>query len=148
MRVTIIRVLTTVLLTALCSSIASASDTALAVGQRWSYKARPGEDNSTLVIGRIEQHATLGEIAHISILGVHVKAPQRPDGVLQTLGHIPISVESLRSSLLELVGSGSPDENFEQGYTIWRDIVEDGEGGVFSIPVREIVSYVEEGLNP
>lgn len=147
MRVTIARALATILLTVLWSSLASASDPTLAVGQRWSYRTRPDEDGSTLVIGRLERHPTFGEIAHISIFGLRIKTPQRPDGVTSTLGHIPISVESLRSSLLELMGSGSPDENFEQGYAIWSDVVKDGEGGVFSIPVREIVSYVEQTLN-
>jgi len=147
MRVTIARALATILLTVLWSSLASASDPTLVVGQRWSYRTRPDEEGSTLVIGRLERHPTFGEIAHISIFGLRIKTPQRPDGVTSTLGHIPISVESLRSSLLELKGSGSPDENFEQGYAIWSDVVKDGEGGVFSIPVREIVWYVEQTLN-
>lgn len=147
MRVAIAGIFTTILLAVLCASTASASDTALAVGQRWSYETRPGEGESTLVIGRLENHPTFGEIAHISIFGLSLQTPQRPDGVSHTLGHIPISVESLRSSLLELVGSGAPDENFEQGYAIWSEVVQNGEGGVFSIPVREVISYVEETLN-
>lgn len=147
MRITIAGAFTILLVAVLCPVLASASDPTLAVGQRWSYETRPGEEESTLVIGRLEQHPVFGEVAHISIFGLRVKAPQRPDGVLPTLGHIPISVESLRSSLVELVGNGSPDETFEQGYAIWSDVAQDGEGGVFAIPVREIVSYVEDTLN-
>ena len=147
MRIGIAATLTIILVAVLWPALASASDPTLAVGQRWSYETRPGEEGSTLVIGRLEQHPVFGEVAHISIFGLRVKAPQRPDGVLPTLGHIPISVASLRSSLVKLVGSGSPDETFEQGYAVWSDVAQDGEGGVFSIPVREIISYVEETLN-
>ena len=137
-----------VLLAVFSSTASKTSEPSLAVGQRWSYEARPGEAESTLVIGRLEQHPSLGEVAHISVFGIRVKNPQSADGISKTLGHIPISVTSLRSSLLEFVRSGSPDENFEQGYAIWSEAVEDGKGGVFSIPVKNVVSYVEKTLNP
>ena len=37
-------------------------------GQIWSYKTRPGEEKSTVLINKVESHEKLGKIFHISVI--------------------------------------------------------------------------------
>jgi len=111
--------------------------------QVWTYRTRPGEEKSRLVIGRIESDATSGTIVHIKVVGVSVKNPGTPSGRTTELPHIPISTSALAGSVLERSDDAVSLDGFEEGYTAWKE----AEGGVFMVPVSEIVGYVEKSMS-
>lgn len=110
-----------------------------AVGQRWAYDTRPEDPNSTLVVGKIEEHPEIGRIVHISLLDLNIRSPRAPSGFTHSVGHMPMAESALRASVTSLAGSGQPAEHFDEGYEMWRD----AEGGAFSITVREAVAHFE-----
>ena len=111
-------------------------------GQRWSYHTRPQEPDSTLVVGRVENHPKLGSVVHVSVFGLHMKDPQAPNGAGEVVAHLPLSIEALRDSVIAQVGEGEPAADFERGYATWRV----ARGGVFKTSVRDAVQQLEDEL--
>lgn len=116
-------------------------------GQVWSYKTRPGEGKSTVLINKVESDEKLGKIFHISISGVKVKNLHIEGGVSSELPHFPVSEETLKKSLVKLVGKSKPNPNYVEGYNTWKEAFDAGQAGVFTISVSEIISFVEETIN-
>lgn len=125
--------------------IAKASD--YSEGQVWSYKTRPGEEKSTVLINKVETHEKLGKIFHISIEGVRVAARHHPSGVITELPHFPVSEETLRKSLVKLVGKHAPNPNYIEGYKIWKSACDTSHTGIFTVSVADIVGLIEETIN-
>ncbi len=116
-----------------------------AVGQQWKYTARPQEPRSTLTILKIEAHPKLGTIAHISVSDVVIPSPDS-DTPRDSIGHMPIDAGILESSVTELVHQSVPLPDFTEGYEIWREAFDQGQAGVFDLPVSECVGFMEEVL--
>jgi len=133
------------LIGALTMSTANAQN--YAEGQIWSYKARPGEQNSTLLINKVESDPKLGAIYHISVFGVSVRSPRAPSGVIHELPHFPVNKQTLEASCVKLVGQSEPNASYLDGYAEWKRAFDQGHAGVFTIPVSEIVSAVETAIN-
>jgi len=125
-------------------SIANAED--FAVGQTWSYKTRIVEPNSVLTVVKID-NLNDNEIIHISLEGVKVKNSQAASGFGETISHLPISEEALKNSVTKLLKSNVTLPEYQEGYEIWKEAYEKGEGGYFSIPVSECVEYMEQTIN-
>lgn len=118
------------------------------VGQIWSYKTRSGEEASTVLINKIETHPKLGEIFHVSIFGVKVKNSKVAGGLSTELPHFPVSGETLNKSVTKLVGQRQPNPEYIDGYNFWKQAFDNGEAGIFTITLAEIVGVVEESINP
>ena len=116
-------------------------------GQVWSYKARAGEEGSTLLINKIESHPKLGPIFHISISGVRVKNPRAPTGVTTNLPHFPVSKKTLDESVTKLVAKSKVNPDYLEGYGQWKSAFDNGDAGIFTISVQEIVGVVETAVN-
>ena len=125
------------------ASSAMAADIAIKEGECWSYAARPGEEESFLVIRKIETLPKLGEVVHISVFGLKIKSPSAPKGYTDQTGHLPISGANLRASLTKKIQRNIPDVDWKEGYRLWSD----AKGGVFSKPVSECVGFIEEAIN-
>jgi hypothetical protein len=110
-----------------------------AEGQVWKYKARPGETGSLLRIAKVDHDATLGDVFHISIVGLKVKGPK---GMVTELPHAPIAKATLEKSVTKLSKSSVSFPDFQPGYAEWKS----AKGGVFSVSVAEIVSLVEQAI--
>jgi hypothetical protein len=115
--------------------------------QVWAYRARAAEPSSTLLINKIEHEAKLGEVFHISVLGVHVKNKHAPGGVSKELPHFPVSRKTLELSVTKLMGTSRANPEYQEGYATWRKAFQEGQAGVFTIPVSEIVGIVESTIN-
>jgi hypothetical protein len=115
--------------------------------QVWSYKTRPGEEKSTVLINKVESHEKLGKIFHISVDGVKVKNPHIAGGISTELPHFPVSEETLNKSLTKLNGKRSVNPDYLEGYKTWKAAFDAGEAGIFTISVSEIVGFVEETIN-
>ena len=115
-------------------------------GQIWSYRTRPGENQSTLRINRVERDPKIGSIYHISVLDVKIKNSGSPEGFSFELPHLPVSKKSLDASVLELVGKSEPSLDYMPGYEEWRSQFEIGKAGVFDADVAKIIAIIESAI--
>jgi hypothetical protein len=116
-------------------------------GQVWSYRTRPNEQDSTLLINKVESDAKLGTIFHISVNGVKVKNRRAPGGITQSLPHFPVSRKTLDNSVVQLVGHSAPNPAYRDGYATWKKAFEAGDAGIFTVSVAEIVDFIEKAVN-
>jgi hypothetical protein len=115
-------------------------------GQVWSYRTRATERGSTLLINKVEPDGKGGFIFHISITGLSLKNDRAPGGVTHELPHLPVSSQTLNSSVVKLMGSAPPNAGYRDGYATWRQAFEAGRAGVFTISVAEIVAHIEKTI--
>jgi hypothetical protein len=116
-------------------------------GQVWTYRTRPGEESSRLTVVKVEAHDKLGTIVHVRIDGVAQKNPHSPDGVSRVIHHMPFAADAIDRSVVDLVESGvAIPTSFEEGYRIWKEAVDAGKGGVWTITVAQSISACEETL--
>ena len=125
------------------TSAAQAGEVPLHEGDCWSYHTRPGEEASFIVIRKIEHFPKAGEVVHMSIFGLHMKNPHTASGSSSEIPHMPISVESLRRSLIKKLSRQAPECDWQSGYNIWRD----ANAGAFTESVNESVKFTEDTLN-
>ncbi|WP_404418312.1 hypothetical protein [Marinospirillum sp.] len=130
------------LLAGLFSIGASASD--YAIGQVWEYKTRESETGSHLYIVHIDDHEKIGKIYHIFVDGVAIKNPHIEGGVQDVLPHAPVDERTLELSLTKMVGTTKQLPDISEGYSIWKQAFDSGEGGVFNISVSQIIEYIEQ----
>jgi hypothetical protein len=116
------------------------------VGQTWQFNARPGEENATLTIVRVESSPLLGVIVHVSLSGLRIASPQAPGGFTDALAHAPFSEAAIEKSVTALVGENRTLPAFEESYRLWRNAFDEGNGGIFTITVATAVRLAEEGL--
>jgi len=118
------------------------------VGQEWKYKTRPGEENSTLKILKVEEYPTVGKVIHISVSRLKMKNPQHPTGIADKISHLPITEEALYKSIISIKNDTRqmPDSIEMDGYSYWKKEFDKGNAGVFSIPVSEIVNTMEKSI--
>jgi hypothetical protein len=115
-------------------------------GQVWRYRARPGEEDSTLTVLKVETHPELGVIVHVAVSGVRVRNPLAPSGYAGEIGHLPFAEEAVLDSVTDRVQGGAPTGAGEEGYREWRRAFDAGEGGVFTTSVAEAVGFIEQAL--
>jgi hypothetical protein len=123
------------------TSTALAQD--FAVGQVWEYETRDHEKGSTLIILKIDEFQQ-EKIIHISLTGLKIKTST---GTMSSMSHAPFTLESLNSSVTNLIGSVDELPNFHEGYGLWKEAFDSGQGGVFSISVKECVEFMEQTIN-
>ena len=123
------------------------NDSKFKVGQKWSYRARPGEESSYFIIVKIDNDPKLGRIIHISMRGLKIKNPRSPDGLSEVVSHMPFAEEAIEKSEVKLLQEKVDLPDFEEGYRIWREAFEAGRGGIYTITVAEAVSVMETVLN-
>jgi hypothetical protein len=114
------------------------------VGQVWAYKTRPGEQDSTLLINKVEEDPKLGRIYHISVSKVQIKVGAAI--FTHELPHLPVSLKTLKLSCTELVGHSEPNPMYLPGYRMWREAFDAGHAGIYTVSVSEIVDLSEKML--
>ena len=67
------------------------NDSKFKVGQKWSYRARPGEESSYFIIVKIDNDPKLGRIVHIAMRGLKIQNPRSLDGVSDRVDHLPFA---------------------------------------------------------
>jgi len=117
------------------------------VGQKWSYRSRLGEENSYLVIVKIESESKFGTIVHIALGGLKMKNRRSPNGLSENANHLPFSKEAIDKSVIKLLKEHVELPDFEEGYKLWREAFDDKRAGIYTITVAETVSIMEASLN-
>jgi hypothetical protein len=116
-------------------------DDKFAPGQVWKVAAL--DSNARLVVLRVERTRDGERIIHAAVEGIEIKTPQ---GVQSRIGHLPFARAALDSSVTELAGKAELPP-FEEGYRLWREAFEKGEGGVFTVSVAEAVEFVGQTVS-
>ena len=115
-------------------------------GQLWSYKTRTGEEQSNVLINKIEKDSRLGLIFHVSINNVVLKNPIANGNISTDLPHFPVSETTLNESVIELLGVFPVNPQYEEGYKIWKEAFDEGEAGIFTIELSEVVNFIEQTI--
>lgn len=117
------------------------------VGQEWSYRSRPGEASSYLVIVKIENEPELGTIVHIALSGLKMKNRHSRNGFSENANHLPFSKDAIDKSVLKLLKENVDLPDFEEGYRLWREAFDAKRAGIYTIIVAEAVGAMEASLN-
>lgn len=115
-----------------------------APGRRWAYRTRPSEEGSTLVVLRRE---TLGGevLLHVQLQGLRIPSPLTESGLTTSIGHLPIREAEVRQSVTRLLEEGVTADD-GGGYETWRAARARGEAGLFTLPVSQIVTLMQEAV--
>ncbi|WP_299492482.1 hypothetical protein [Acaryochloris sp. IP29b_bin.137] len=115
--------------------------------QVWTYKTRPGEEASRVVILKIDDHDQAGKIVHIHVRGVAIQNQQASGGVTTVISHMPYAENALANSVIAVESEAESLPDFQKGYATWKRAFDKGEGGIFTIPVAEGVDIMQNALN-
>jgi len=120
-------------------------DTKYKIGQVWNYHTREGEKESRIYIVRAEPNEKLGTIYHIFVDGLKIQNPHTDSGTQDNLPHSPVSEKTLDESVTTLAIAHTDDlPDISEGYSTWKEAFDKGEGGIFTIPVNQIIQYIED----
>ncbi len=116
-------------------------------GQVWSYRTRPQDQGSELIVVAIDHDPRLGTIVHVQLQGVFLAGPGAGPGAAPgrttTIGHMPFSEAAIDRSVIALQRTAAlPD--FRDGYDKWRDAYDVGRAGIFTLAVDEAVDSVDQ----
>jgi hypothetical protein len=89
----------------------------------------------------------LGAIFHISVFGLHISNPRVAGGVLTELPHLPVSKETLDSSVESLTNTPVRPVAYEEGYVHWKKEFDAGHAGIYTMSVAEIVTLAEKTMS-
>ena len=122
------------------AGVADADPVVLERGQVWTFADAPA-DTARIIIGDVEPFGPVGPdgltAVSVSIIGLP------PTGYGQVIDHLPFSEAALRPALLELESSGAslaPD--YTGGYTTWKNAVDAGEAGIFTLTPAEVITHI------
>jgi hypothetical protein len=114
------------------------------VGQIWSYKTRPQEPNSTLMILRIDNTSKLGPVVFIGLKDLHVKHPTGK--AFSSMSPLPFTKEALDQSVVKLIGKSDTLMSSNFGYSKWKEVQLSGKTpSTYTKPVAEVVERLENG---
>ena len=116
-------------------------------GQIWKYNTRKGEEKSRVVILKVEDYGRKGQVVHIAVNQLKIKNQQIEGGYSKDIGHLPFNKESLLKSLTKLEGTIDKLPEYMDGYLQWKEAFDNGEGGVFTIEVKDVVDFIEKSMN-
>ena len=116
-----------------------------AVGQIWTYKTRPKEPDSTLMIVRIDNTSKLGQVIFIGLRDLRV---QHPSGkVVASMSSLPFTKEALDQSVVKLVGKTDKLMQSNFGYAKWKEAQFAGKTPTtHDRPVAEMINRLENGF--
>src|SRR3989442_16012576 len=83
------------------SSQNNSAESRYKVGQVWSYKTRPSEEQSTITIVKIETDPKLGKLVHISVTGLKIKNSDSELEYTTDIGHMPFAEKAIDKSVVK-----------------------------------------------
>ena len=142
---------TLLLLTVACSeSLPLEDNTSLRyqVGDQWTYFNRPGEDESTIIITKIDK-TTINEeeipLIHIAVIGLAIDHPA--GGQVTAVPHLAIVEEALHSSARERIGVVDPiPQEYLDAYQTWADRFQKGDAPIFNTSITSALDDIQASL--
>ena len=116
-------------------------------GQIWKYKTRKGEEDSKILILKIEKNKIDKIIVHVFVMDVNIENQKSKAETYREIKHLPFSKKAILDSITKLESSNNTLPDYKDGYDEWKAAYENGKGGVFSIEVKEAIDYIEQTIN-
>lgn len=119
-------------------------------GQIWRTHGRPQDGDTHILILAVMDDAAVGPIYSVALTGVRIRNPAFEGGIQTVLPHAPVTDEVLRADAIELVSNDGPTArhpDFSDAYLQFRELYDEGDAGVFTINLREILDLVEGSLD-
>ena len=116
------------------------------VGQVWSYKTRPQEPKSELMILRIDNTSKLGQVVFIGLTNLRI---QHASGKLlpPSISPLPFTKDALDKSVIKQIGTTDKFLKSDFGYAKWKEAQQAGKTPpTYDRPVAEIVNRLENGF--
>lgn len=123
-----------------------ADASALKVGQVWRYDAPSGDEDSRVIIGKLETLPVLGDAVHVMITNVRLTDPETGEAVTVTIQHVPMAVSALKASLTRRDGTVTPPAEFQSGYQAWREDFNDKKVGIFAVPIKDVLASIKTAM--
>ena len=115
-------------------------------GQVWTYRTRPGEEASRLVILKVDPHETLGHIIHVRIEGVSFAYAKASDTDAGVIPFLPFTQDAITRSVIDLITSRTNLPDFSDEYEVWKKtrLEKDRPTPAISTPVAEKIGEIEK----
>jgi hypothetical protein len=110
-------------------------------GQRWSYWARPGEEQSTFTIEKVESHPTMGIIIHVGLDNLKLTLNKKTVGLLP---HLAFARDAIEKSAAKKIDDDANLPPFQKDYDDWVKQVEEGKAGVISATIADHLNTIED----
>ena len=117
------------------------------VGQIWKYNTRSGEEGSRIYIVKTEVEDGYGIIYHIHVDGLKIKNPRMESGLQNDISHAPVDRQTLDKSVTTLMGTSDEMPSIQEGYQAWKEAFDQGEAGVFNVPVADLARLYEQAIS-
>jgi hypothetical protein len=118
-------------------------------GQIWRTRGRPQDGDAYILILAVMDDTVVGRVYSVAMTGVRIRNPGFEGGVQTMLPHAPVTDEVLRADATELVSSDGPTADhpdFSESYLHFRELYDEGDAGVFTISLAEILDLVEQSV--
>jgi len=112
-------------------------------GQRWHYWARPGEENSTFTIEKVESHPQLGIVVHIGLDNLKLTVNKKSVGLLP---HLAFSRDAIDKSAAgkDAIEEGANIPPYQKDYEDWKQQVEDGKASLIAASIADYLNSIED----
>jgi hypothetical protein len=116
-------------------------------GQVWTYRTRPGEEGSRVIVCRVENDADLGQIVHVYVNGLRMRNKNAPHGTVDHVPHMAYSARAMRRSVVKLEATGTSLPQFEERYHEWRTKFMQSRAGVWTAPLADSIAGMESVMS-
>lgn len=116
-------------------------------GQIWQARGRPQDGDVHILILAVTDDQVIGKIYSNALTGVRIRNPGIEGGMQTTLPHAPVTEDVLIADAIELVAGDGPiadHPDFSDCYLQFRELYDEGDAGVFTIPITQIIDLVEQ----
>lgn len=125
----------------------SSPDDRYHVGQRWQCQGRTADNPPLLLINEISTHPRGGLIYHISLQDIRVRNPRTPGKLLTEMAYLPVAVQTLEHSGLQLRDIQPINPAYQEGRQQWQAAFDAGNAAVYGNTVAAIVHLIEKQLH-
>jgi hypothetical protein len=114
----------------------------LAPGQSWTYRTRKGEEASRVRVVSTENSGADDGVVHALLVDVRLQTPRGHQDFL----YAPMSERVFRASVVDVVGADEDVSRAPEGLAHWRAARRAGRGGVWTIPLAEVLDAMQEAI--
>ena len=113
-------------------------------GQMWSYQTRPGEEKSTFIVLKVENHPVFGNIVHIALDNLKLNCRANPDDcTVSQAQHLPFSEAAITKSAVKMLKENVALPDYREGYDIWREAFDAKRAGIYTASIADAVKTME-----
>ena len=115
-------------------------------GQMWRFKTEAAPTPARIVVGKVETLPEIGQVVHVSMIGIPLTTPQDGRVVYSDIWHLPFTAAAIVRSIAALEQSANVPPDFGAAYADWKRRYDTGEADVFDEPVGQVLRNVQRVL--